>query len=82
METYADLLTNLLVDHDIDQCTRCIYSILSGDQLLIGHRNHQFLSLGVTSHTMSSWVYDSQKGMLTGLSVRLIDSHSVKAQKI
>lgn len=81
-QTYADLLTNLLVNHNVNQCTRRVHSILSGDQFLVGHRNHQFLSLGVTSHTMSNRVYDNQKGMLTGLSVHLIDSHSVRAQKI
>lgn len=79
-QTYTDLLTNLLVDHNVNQCTRCVYSILSGDQFFVGHRSHQFLSLSVTSHTMSSRVYANQLGMLTGLSARLIDSHSARAQ--
>jgi len=35
--TYADLLTNLLVNDDVDECSRDGHAVLAGHQILEAH---------------------------------------------
>ncbi len=54
--TYADLLSDLLVDDDVHERTRSGNTLVGGDEVLEGQRTDKFLDVWLTPVSLStSW---------------------------
>lgn len=71
--TYIDLLSNLLVDYDIDKSARCLDTSRIRHQLFEGHACDKFLSFRVTPFTLSNLYPKNKDGTLTAQSAHLGD---------